>query len=347
MKIVNHSLLKQIIEHIYNKKIPLFIWGGTGIGKSTCVKDVAKELKIECKDIRISQLEPSDLRGLPKVDNGETKWLPPNWLPRDGKGILFFDELNLSVPCIQASCYQLILDRRLGDYILPDGWVVISAGNRLEDKANVFEMPSPLANRFLHVELGVPSINDWSSWAYENKIDTRIIAFLNWKTTRLFGFDAKYKDKAFPTPRTWEMASKSIKEEDYDKHKDLMESLLSSAIGDGTATEMIAFLKLQKKINVEDLIKNPKRVKEIKEIDLKWTLVSSVADYFDKRRTKETLMAVLNILDELDAEYACHLFRMCKYIGGEENTKKFIDMFKSIPRYSERKFFVENNKYMN
>src|SRR3990167_5748319 len=125
MKAVTHKQLREHIQMAYAKRIPLFVWGTFGIGKSQTIAWVAKELNLQFTDVRISQLDPSDLRGLPITSNGETRWLPPNWLPRDknSKGILCFDELNLAPPSIQASAYQLILDRRLGDYILPDGWV--------------------------------------------------------------------------------------------------------------------------------------------------------------------------------------------------------------------------------
>ena len=164
---INHKQMERLIKLAYQRKQPIYVWGATGIGKSMTIKRVAKEIakdmglnynediskineegNFSVVDIRISQLDPSDLRGLPKIDNGNTKWLPPNWLPRAGKGIIFFDELNLAPPSIQASAYQLILDRRLGEYILPEGWIIISAGNRLEDRANVFELPAPLKNRF-------------------------------------------------------------------------------------------------------------------------------------------------------------------------------------------------------
>jgi len=314
MKQIGHGELKEVLKVCYEKQIPLFLWGACGIGKSSMVKELAKDLKIDFIDVRISQLEPSDLRGLPSVSNGETKWLSPNWLPKCGKGILFFDELNLAVPSIQASCYQLILDRKLGDYTLPQGWVILSAGNRIEDKANTFEMPSPLANRFIHTELVVPSVEAWQNWAFANGIDGRIISFLNWKPTRLFGFDNKLKDKAFATPRTWEFTSHLIKGLEYDKDKELMDTLIASAVGEGTAIEMTAFLKLQRKINAEDLLKNPKKVKEIKEIDLKYSMLSTISEYFNKHKKKETLGQILGVVKEMDVEYGVLMLRLTKNV---------------------------------
>jgi disulfide oxidoreductase YuzD len=109
--------------------------------------------------------------------------------------------LNLAVPTVQATAYQLILNRCIGDYHLPDGWIVISAGNRLEDRANVFETPAPLNNRFLHIELATPDVDEWIDWSVANNIDTRISTFLKFKPSLLYKFDKTTKDKAFPTPR--------------------------------------------------------------------------------------------------------------------------------------------------
>lgn len=121
--------------------------------------------------------------------------------PRKGNGIIFFDELNLAPPLVQASAYQLILDRRLGTYTVPNGFLLIAAGNRLEDRASVFEMSAPLKNRFGHCQLREPSVEGWTRWAVDHDIDMRIIGFLNFRRTALYTFDPKLKENAFATPR--------------------------------------------------------------------------------------------------------------------------------------------------
>jgi len=315
--------LREHIQMAYAKRIPLFVWGTFGIGKSQTIAWVAKELNLQFTDVRISQLDPSDLRGLPITSNGETRWLPPNWLPRDknSKGILCFDELNLAPPSIQASAYQLILDRRLGDYILPDGWVIISAGNRIEDRASVFDLSAPLANRFTHIELGVPDTQAWSDWGLGNGVDSRVIAFLNFKPSRLFSFDGKIKEKAIPTPRSWAFCSRLIDGvDDYD----LLERLIASAVGEGTAIEMIAFLKLQRKIDIKKILEHPESVKEIKEIDLKYSLLSVVTEYYKKNKTKTTLEKLIAVCNNMEAEFAVLLLRFVKAVDTAFFTKEII-----------------------
>ena len=336
---VNHNELKEQIKISYETKTPLFIWGTTGIGKSSVVKEISKEIaksegleyseedvengKFGFIDIRISQLEPSDLRGLPDIDreNQRTKWLIPNWLPKNpnSKGIIFFDELNLSPPSIQATAYQLILDRKLGDYILPSGWVIISAGNRVEDRCNVFEMSSALCNRFTHTELMIPDKDIWFDWALKNEIDNRIIAFLQFKPSALFVFDSKNKDKSFPTPRSWAFCSRLIKDRN---DKNLLNILVGSAVGEATANEFIAFIRLQSKINIKELLKNPKLVSKITEIDLKYVLLGTISEYY--RKDKKLLEKCFELCEHLEPEFAILLLRFFKGIDKTHFSKTII-----------------------
>ncbi len=225
--------IKEIIKS--GEHLPIFLWGPPGIGKSSIVRQIAEELGIGFVDLRLSLLDPSDLRGLPKFDEEEVKWLPPAFLPKNGEGILFLDEINLAPHTVQAAAYQLILDRRVGEYVLPEGWRIIAAGNRLEDRAFVYEMPAPLANRFVHFEVET-NLEDWKKWAYENDICKEVIAFLNFRPELLFKFDPKSKEKAFPTPRSWEFVSKLLKMGIKD-----MESI-AGAVGKGAAVEFVSFL---------------------------------------------------------------------------------------------------------
>ena len=336
---VNHNELKEQIRVAYDSKTPLFIWGTTGIGKSSVVSDIAKEIakkeglefstddvengKFGFIDVRISQLEPSDLRGLPDIDRekGRTKWLIPNWLPKnpESKGIIFFDELNLSPPSIQATAYQLILDRKLGDYVLPKGWVIISAGNRVEDRCNVFEMSSALCNRFTHTELMIPDKDMWLSWALENEVDNRIIAFLQFKPSVLFNFDSKNKDKAFPTPRSWAFCSNLIKDR---TDKKILQILVGSAVGEATANEFIAFLRLQNKIDLNAILKNPKQVADIKEIDLKYVLLGTISEYYKK--DKKLLVKCFELCDYLEPEFSALLLRFLKAVNPSYFSKTII-----------------------
>lgn len=302
--------------------------GAPGIGKSDSMRQacqrVADDKKMEFQegkldpkkfcliDVRISQLDPSDLRGIPFPDGSKTKWLIPSWLPDDGEGVLFFDEINLAPPSIQAACYQLILDRRLGDYTLPDGWTIVAAGNRSIDKANVFPMAAPLKNRFSHATLLVPSEEEWREWAMTANIKPDIIAFMAFKPSMLFKFDKKSNDDAFPTPRTWALASYMTEEikgvSDAELEEDLM--LVSSCVGEGAALEYNGFVKLKKKVNVEDIIKHPEKVKKIDDVGLKYTLISGLAEKYKSDRKR--LNDILAVIDYMDPEFGVFLMRLLR-----------------------------------
>jgi hypothetical protein len=184
---------------------PAFLWGPPGAGKSQVVAQVAAALSIRLIDIRAVLLDPVDLRGLPTVEHGKAAWAIPAFLPEDGAGILFLDELNAAPPLVQAACYQLVLDRALGDYRLPDGWTVFAAGNREGDRAVTSRMSSALANRFVHLPFE-PDLDDWSCWAMgPGDLRPEVVAFLRWRPELLHRFDPA--EKAFPSPRAWASVS--------------------------------------------------------------------------------------------------------------------------------------------
>jgi MoxR-like ATPase len=228
-------LQKLVSNQIY---LSTMIWGAPGIGKSSIVSQIAQDNDLDFIDLRLSQLAPTDLRGLPvaipdenhKI-SGTSTWYPPEFLPRTGKGILFLDELNMAPPAMQGVAQQLILDRQVGAYQVPKGWFIWSAGNRREDRASVFAMPAPLANRFLHLEVE-PDLDSFKSYAISSSIHEQIIAFLSYRTELLHKLDPQRN--TFPSPRTWEMASKL--------HQCQID--VSIAVGEGAAAEFYAFVQL-------------------------------------------------------------------------------------------------------
>lgn len=181
------------------------IWGPPGIGKSSIVAQTAAHFGLGFIDVRLSQLAPTDLRGLPVPEDGVSRWYPPEFLPRDGRGILFLDELNMAPPAMQGMAQQLILDRRVGSYAVPAGWFIWAAGNRKEDRAAVFDMPAPLANRFVHLEVE-PDFDNFKAYALAHGLHEQIIAFLSYRSALLHRMDPQ--QSAWPSPRSWAMASR-------------------------------------------------------------------------------------------------------------------------------------------
>ena len=131
------SRLATVLSSMLGQRWPAFVWGPPGIGKSSIVHSVARQAGMSVIDLRASLLDPTDLRGIPAIVDGRAVWCPPAFLPKEGEspGVLFLDEINAAPPLVQASLYQLVLDRRVGEYVLPAGWWIVAAGNRQKDRA--------------------------------------------------------------------------------------------------------------------------------------------------------------------------------------------------------------------
>jgi len=241
------------LRTLVNARQPVFLWGGPGIGKSAVVHQLAAILKVALQDVRALLLDPVDLRGLPFLgQDGRSKWATPEFLPQDGAGILFLDELNAAPAMVQAGCYQLVLDRKLGEYTLPEGWAIIAAGNRDSDRAVTTRMPTPLRNRFVHLELEV-DLQDWSEWAIEAGVRPEVIAFLRFRQELLSAFDRDAN--AFPSPRSWEFVSRIL---DATPDQSVEHELVAGAVGSGAATEFSAFLKTFRELpNIDAILLNP------------------------------------------------------------------------------------------
>jgi MoxR-like ATPase len=134
-------------------------------------------LNLQLVDVRATLLDPVDLRGPHKVHDDRAEWCPPAFLPTDGEGVLFLDELAQAPPQVQSACLQLVFDRRIGEYELPDGWSVIAASNRSEDRAGTHRLISPLLNRFVHLDLDVCS-EDWHDWVVRHNVLSELRAIL-------------------------------------------------------------------------------------------------------------------------------------------------------------------------
>lgn len=287
-----HSLIEQ--------KVPTFLWGAPGIGKSSIVRAIAKEKNVGFIDLRLALMDPTDLKGIPFYDKAShtALWAPPAFLPKDGEGILFLDELNSAAPAVQSSAYQLILDRRIGEYELPEGWAIVAAGNREGDRGVTYKMPSPLANRFVHFELEV-DVEDWREWAYKNGIDPKIIAYISYKNEHLFTFDPRSDTKSFATPRSWEYVNKILNAK---LSSELILDTLSGAIGKDVAVGFLSFVKVMDKLPDIEAILDGKGKEYPEEIDVLYTLSSALVSGVLKDEGK--LDNLLNYTLDLKGEFA-------------------------------------------
>ena len=247
--VVFHALKALLV----GERQPVFVWGTPGIGKSAVVHQLAAEVRVALRDIRALLLDPVDLRGLPFIGkDGRSQWATPDFLPQDGEGILFLDELNAAPAMVQASCYQLVLDRKLGEYTLPEGWAIVAAGNRDSDRAATTRMPTPLRNRFVHLEFEV-DLQEWSEWAIRVGLRPEVIAFLRFRPELLNAFDRDAN--AFPSPRSWEFVSRILNSK---PDQSAEYELIAGAVGAGAGTEFGAFLRTFRELpNIDAILLNP------------------------------------------------------------------------------------------
>lgn len=188
--------------------------------------------------------------------------------------VVFFDEMNSAAPAVQAAAYQLILNRRVGQYVLPDNVIIVAAGNREADKGVTYRMPAPLANRFIHLELAV-NFDDWFEWAVINKQHKDVVGYLQFAKQDLYDFDPKSPSRSFATPRSWSFVSELLEEEDTDESTTT--DLVAGSVGEGLAVKFMAHRKVAGSMpNPSDILDG--KVKEIKtqEISAMYSLTVSL-----------------------------------------------------------------------
>lgn len=244
----------EAMAKVVKVKQPLFVWGPPGAGKSAVTRNVSKTLNMNLIDLRLSLLDAVDLRGFPHMRENRMHFATPVFLPTEGEGILFLDEMNAAPPAVQASAYQLVLDRRIGEYELPDGWAIIAAGNRETDQGVTYTMAAPLANRFVHIDFDV-HFDDWRAHAVSANFRPEVVNFINYRPGLLMDFDPD--KRSFPTPRSWEFVSRIL---DQQQSTVVERALISGAVGEGAAAEFAGFLKIYRNLpNPDAVLMNPRK----------------------------------------------------------------------------------------
>ena len=280
----------------FKRKRPVFLWGPPGIGKSELVSGITEELGGHMIDLRLGQMDPTDIRGIPfyNKDNNLMDWAPPIDLPNEEMAskyptiVLFFDEMNSAAPNVQAAAYQLVLNRRIGKYHLPDNVVIVAAGNREGDKGVTYKMPAPLANRFIHLEMRV-DYDAWMHWAVKNNIHKDVVGYVSFAKQDLFDFDPKSSSRSFATPRSWTFVSELL---DENLPNNIETELVAGTVGDGTAVKFMAHRKIAGQMpNPTDILDGKVKDLKVKEISAMYSLTVSMCyelkDLNDKGSDKD------------------------------------------------------------
>lgn len=247
---------KQLLDFLLNVAVvrPVFIWGQPGIGKSSLVVEFAKQLGLPCVSLLGSQLAPEDIIGVPQIVDGKSRFCPPRNIARSEPYCLFLDELNSCSHEVQKAFYSLIHDKRIDEYEMPKGSIVIGAGNRSQDSAIVKPMSSALVNRMVHVHL-TASHRDWLEWAAGSGIHAWIMEYIQNRPDHLWSPPPKHEEP-FSTPRSWHMLSDAIHEYKENLPDEKLEALAYGCLTPDHAAQFKAFVKhLKGKFRLAAVIK--------------------------------------------------------------------------------------------
>ena len=306
---------KKSIVRAFKKQRPIFIWGPPGIGKSDIVSQITDTFdNSHLIDIRLSLWEPTDIKGMPyySANDNTMKWAPPIELP-DAKMakkyktiVLFLDEMNSAAPSVQAAAYQLILNRRVGTYKLPDNVMIVAAGNREADKGVTYRMPAPLSNRFVHLEIKV-DFDDWFAWAVANDIHKDVVGYLTFAKKDLYDFDPKSPSRSFATPRSWSFVSDLLEDDDDET---TTTDLVSGSVGEGLAVKFMAHRKVSAQLpNPSEVLAGKVKTMETKEISAMYSLTVSLcyelkeaSDKSDKKFDDKVNNFLRFAMDNFDTE---------------------------------------------
>jgi hypothetical protein len=363
---ISHKELAELIKAYYEKKIPLFVRGRFGIGKTVAVISAAEEIgkakgreikvwnflseeeKDKCfahpenyfmiVDTRLSEYDASDIKGLPVFKDDKQasiEYRIPFWAlyttQNNSDGIIFFDELNLAPPIVQSSCYKIIHEKVINESKIFANWNIMGAGNTDEDMAHIHDMAFPLRDRMGEVELQTPNAEEWiSNFAIPKKINPLIIGFMAFKTSSIWMVNPDDQQK-FTTPRGWERVSKLMELWTDKKNYDLLRLLACSAIGEGVATSFVAFCKINDTIKLAEIIANPEKLKTIKDIQTKWFIISAVSEqYKDEKLKIDKVVDISKVMDgNGDAELVAYLWKMCYGFSEKRFEKEFRIMAKT------------------
>ncbi len=244
------SQLAPTLKVLIDAKQPAMVWGPPGCAKSEIAQQVTAETGRTYCDVRALLLDPVDLRGIPWRDtDNRTRWAPPEFLPPTAspdKFVVNLEELPSAVQMVQAALFQLVRDRKCGEYTLPAGASIIACGNRISDRGVVHRMPTPLASRFVHIDVTVHA-PDWCSWAAANGIAPEVLFYIQMRPEMLHQFDPQSPEIAFACPRTWEFVSNIVNQQ-ADLHPEIDRALYRGAVGEAAAVEFCAFLKVWREL---------------------------------------------------------------------------------------------------
>jgi hypothetical protein len=298
--VVNHSNFDDIVIPCIQGGLAVHIWGPPAVGKSARVYALADLIDHDVIEVRLAQMDALDSRGIPfKGEDGMTHYAAPSWLPAAdcGPTILFFDEWSQAHPTVQNPMSQLVFERVLGDYQLPDNVVVVLASNRASDRAGANKMMSNIASRLVHVEL-VPEVAQWIDWARDNDLDQRVVDFVNFRRDYFYKFDPKSTEMAYPCLRSWEMLSKAISNT---SDINVVHAIALGLVGQEAGHEFRIFCECLNDLpSIDAIIADPDSVEVPQKIDMQFAVSAALSRAADATNVDN----VWKFVSRLNREYS-------------------------------------------
>lgn len=304
-----NKLIKALDITVLSHLVP-FIQGSPGIGKSDVVREIANKYKLKVIDIRLSQCDPTDLSGLPKLDGNKATYLPFDTFPLEGDPIpegyqgwlIFMDEINSAPKSLQAVAYKLILDRMVGQYKLHHNVVIMCAGNKETDNAVVNPISTALRSRLITLPLE-PDVDDWLSWANLNNIDWRIQSYIRYaQLNGLYDFNPDEVDNAYACPRSWAMLDKILKHiklEEQHQYEELIKGTIGMQV-----YQFNEFCSYCSKLpNFEDVLNGTAKFSSSLNIGERYLISGFIMNNANKITNDVQASNVIKYLDELGKEF--------------------------------------------
>lgn len=278
---VTPILVKRYLNEATRKRT-VFLRGKSGIGKSDVVKQTSDLLAQHIDDwrgvidLRLAQMDVTDVRGIPHVKDGVTYWARPDFFPTEGSGILFLDEITSAPPAVQAAAYQLTLTPE--DFGIPSTWMVIAAGNRKTDRGVTYNLAAPLQNRMCDIEVD-STLDDFTNYAITKGIKPEILSFLRDRPDMLHKFEGGSDIKPFPSPRSWFAVNDVL---DLDVPLQDRIEMIKGDIGEEAAVTFEAHLRVWESMPRIDDILSGKSVDMPKELNVIYCVAMGLAVRLDK-----------------------------------------------------------------
>jgi hypothetical protein len=304
MEVSTSELKLALTEILYAGLVP-YVSSSPGIGKSSITAQLADSLNLKLIDVRLAQMDPSEISGYPTIKGNKTSYVPPDIFPIDSDPIpegkdgwlILLDEFSSASLAVQSAAYKLILDRMVGQYPLHKNVAMVAAGNKTSDKAVVNRMSTAMQSRLIHLNLIIKH-KEWLDWANENGIDHRITSFIEFKPGLLHSFNPDHKDNTFASPRTWEFASKLIK--DKSEITLLMTKILAGTIGEGAAREFKGFTDVYESLpKIREIMANPTTVPINTSPDVMFAITGMVSHEV----TKDNIEPLMKFVERLPLEF--------------------------------------------